>query len=57
MIPEIWSTTDRTFSQFWTFFALLQPPPPPPSPYNPEKQNFEKIKKVSGYIIFYTSVP
>ena len=47
----------QNFFSFWTFFALLQPPPPPPSPYNPENQNFEKMKKVSGYIIFYTSVP
>ena len=41
MIPEIWSTTDRIFSHFWPFFALLQPPPLP-LPNKAEKQNFEK---------------
>ena len=42
MIPEIWSMTDKNFSHFGPFFALLHPLPP----YNnPENQNFEKTKK------------
>ena len=28
MIPEIWCTTDRIFSNFGPFFALLHPLPP-----------------------------
>ena len=38
MVPQILSTTDRTFCHFGPFFALL-----PPS--NPKSQNFEKRKK------------
>ena len=38
MIPEIWSATDRTFTHFGPFFALLPLPPP-------ENQNFEKVEK------------
>ena len=41
VVPEIWSMTDRTFSHFGSFFALLPP-------NNPENQNFEKMKR---YII------
>ena len=40
MVPEILSTTDRTFCHFELFFALL-------SPNNQENQNFEKMKKNS----------
>ena len=44
MVPEILSTTDRIFCHFRLFFALL-------TPYNPENQNFEKMKKIPGGII------
>ena len=47
MIPEIWSTTDRSFSHLGPFFVLL----PPAHPNNPVNQNFEKMKKTSGDII------
>ena len=43
MIPKIWSATDRTFSHFGPFFALLPLPRPPLN--NPKDQNFEKMKK------------
>ena len=43
MVPERWNVTDRIFSHFGPFFALLHHPPPPPN--NPENQNFEKMKK------------
>ena len=52
MVPEKGSTTERFFSNFGPFFALL----PPPLPNNPENQNFEKTKKHLE-ISFYTSVP
>ena len=46
MIPEIWSVTDRIFSHFGPFFALLPLPPPPHHPLsNPKNENFEKMKK------------
>ena len=48
MIPEIGSATDRIFSRFGPFFAPFTRPPPP---NNPENQNFEKMKKTTGYII------
>ena len=44
MVPEIWSTTDRIFSHFGLFFALLPPD-------NVENQNFEKLKKMPKDII------
>ena len=44
MVLEIWSMTDRIFSHFGPFFALLPP-------NNPENQNFEKMKKMPGDII------
>ena len=44
MAPEISSTTYRIFCHFGLFFALLPPK-------NPEKQNFEKMKKTPGDII------
>ena len=46
MAAEIWSVTDRFFSHFRPFFALLPPPPSPPPPNNPEK-----MKKTPGDII------
>ena len=46
MVPEIWSVTNRTFSHFGPFFALLPP-------NNPEKQAFEKMKKPPGDIILH----
>ena len=49
MVPEKGSTTERFFSNFGPFFALL--PPPLPLPNNPENQNFEKTKKTPGDII------
>ena len=48
MIPEIGSATDRIFSRFGPFFA---PFTHPRSPNNPDNQNFEKMKKTTGYII------
>ena len=45
MIPEIQSETDRIFCPYGSFFALL------PS-NNLENQNFEKMRKASGDIIF-----
>ena len=47
MVPEIWCATEF-FSHFGLVFAL---PPPPPLTNNPEKQNFEKMKKMPGNII------
>ena len=52
MVPEKGSTTERFFSNFGPFFALL-PPPPLPLPNNPENQNFEKTKKTPGDIILH----
>ena len=43
MAPEIWSVTDTIFFHFGLFFALLTT--------NPEKENFEKAKKMPGDII------
>ena len=47
MIPEIWSTTDRIFSDLDHFFTFTLPTPIPPLPLlnNPKNQKFEKIKK------------
>ena len=54
MIPEIWSATDRIFSHFEPFFALLSLPPL----NNQKNQNFEKNEKKTLEISsFYTSVP
>ena len=44
MVPEICRATDRIFSHFGPFFALLPP-------NNPENPNFEKMKKTPGDII------
>ena len=52
---DIQSETDK-FLYFRPFFALLCPPPPPPL-YNPQNQNFEKMKKASAVSSFYTCVP
>ena len=41
MVPEKWSVTDKNFSHFGPFFALL-----PPS--NAENRNFGKRKKMPG---------
>ena len=45
MVPEIWSVTDRIFSNFGPFFSLL-----PPTPPNSKNQNFEKMNKYCGDI-------
>ena len=45
-VPEIWSTTDKTFLSFWTIFDLLPP-------NNAENQSFEKMKKNPGDIYYY----
>ena len=45
MVPEMWSTTDRTFCHVWLFFAFYPP-------NNLENQNFEIMKKTPGDIIF-----
>ena len=39
---------------FLSFWAIFCPLPPPPSFNNPESQNFEKMKKASGYITIFT---
>ena len=44
MVPEIWSMTDRIFSHYALFFALLPP-------MDPENQNFQKMKKTLEDII------
>ena len=49
LIPEIWSTKDRTVSHFGQFLPFYTPLPPPPN--NPENQNFEKMKNTPGDII------
>ena len=49
MAPEIWSATDIIFSHFGPYFAL-------PPPYNPENQNFEKMKKIPGDTIILLNV-
>ena len=38
---------NRFFLSFWAIFCPFMPSPP----NNPEKQNFEKIKKASGDVI------
>ena len=49
MVPEKWGATDKIFSRFGLFFALLPPP------NNLKNQNFEKMKKTSGdAIILHT---
>ena len=48
MIPEIWSTTERIYSHFGPFFALLHPLSPLIT-QNPENQNFEKMKKKNNW--------
>ena len=46
MVPEKQSATDRIFCHFGPFFFLL-------TPLNcPKNQNFEKMKKMPGDIIF-----
>ena len=46
MVPEIQSETN-CFLSFWAIFCPL-----PPAPHNnPETQNFEKMKKATGYDI------
>ena len=50
-IPEIWNVTDRIFSCFGQFFALLSLPAPPNPLNNPTNQNFAKIKKIPRGII------
>ena len=45
--PEKRSATNRSFCYFGLFFC----PPPPPFPMDPENQNFENIKIMSGDII------
>ena len=40
-VREIQSETDRIFCHLWSFFT----------PYNPQNQNFEKMKKVIAYVI------
>ena len=50
MVPEISSTTGRTFCHFQPFFPLLHP-------NNPKNQNFEEMKKKPGEISFYSSAP
>ena len=44
--PEI--RNEMIFFHFRPFFTLY---PSPPLPYNPENQNFEKMKKTSGDVI------
>ena len=44
MVPEILSMTDRFFCHFGPFFALS-------TLYNPNIQNFGKMKKTPGDII------
>ena len=44
--PEI--RNEMIFFHFRPFFTLY---PSPPLPYNPENQNFEKMKKASGDVI------
>ena len=43
-VPVMRSEMDRIFCDFGPLFALLPPPPPD----NPEKENFEKTKKMRG---------
>ena len=40
-VREIQSETDRIFCHLWSFFT----------PYNPQNQNFEKMKNVIAYVI------
>ena len=46
-VPEI--QRDKIFGHFGPYFTLLTPPPP--SPNNPDKRNFEKMKKAPGDVI------
>ena len=51
MVPEIWSTTNRTFCYFGPFFAI------PPSPPNNQKFNIlKKWKKRLEILLFHTCV-
>ena len=49
---EIWCMTDVIIFHFGPFSALL-----PPLPNSSKNENFKKMKKRPGDIIFYTSVP
>ena len=44
MSPEIWSMTDRIFSHFGQFFALLHP-----LPLTTQRKMKKKKKKTCGY--------
>ena len=47
MVPVIWSVTDRIFLSFCTVVFLFNP-----LTTNPKNQNFEKMKKTLGDIMF-----
>ena len=50
MVPEIWSATDKNFCHLERFLPFYPP-------MDPENQNFEKIKIMSGDINFFTFLP
>ena len=45
VIPETWSTTDKIYCHFGTFFVLYLSPPPPPHPPNNPTQITKTLKK------------
>ena len=50
MVLEIWSATDRIFLSSWVIFCTS-------APLTAWKMKISEMKKNSGDIIFYTSVP
>ena len=46
LIPEIWSTIDIIFCQFWTIFCLFTHPSI--AHWQPKKPRFENMKKMPG---------
>ena len=46
-VPEKWCEADIILLSFWAIFCPLPPPPP----NDPEKENFQKLKKIPGDII------
>ena len=47
-----YSSWDTERQNFWSFWAIFYPfNPPSPSPNNPDKRNFEKMKKAPGDVI------
>ena len=55
LIPEIWSTIDIIFCQFWTIFCLFTHPSI--AHWQPKKPRFENMKKMPGDNIILHTCP